>query len=69
MNGPRSRNDARVLRKPDGVVRLFWRLLYRNMRLYNRADQARWEHEVLWGRGSLQPTGILHGAGLQREAH
>jgi len=53
--------DVRLLDRPDGVHRLFWRLYYRALRLHWRAEAAAFEHRIMYGDPSKTvPRGILH---------
>lgn len=54
------RMKARVQR-PGDIAREVWRQLYRAMRLFARAEDARINHEFLHGQsGSVVPQGILN---------
>ncbi len=60
----RPQNSAR-----DGIFRLFWKRLYRELRLQARAEAMQREYEIIHGTGdpTKVPTGILNCAGLQRD--
>lgn len=45
--------------------RIFWRRLYRELRLTARAEAAQFEHEILYGRPTQhKPLGIIHSTSM-----
>ncbi len=64
---PFTPHEIRLLNTPEGVARVLWRRYYRAIRLWWRAENARREHEILYGTGdySKEPVGILNAGGLR----
>lgn len=57
---------ARLLARPGGWARLFWRLFHRNLRLAARAEVALLEHEFMFGKpGGSTPSGIINARAYQ----
>lgn len=60
-----TRRERRLVQRPGGMMRILWWRYHRELRLWSRGDNARREHEVLYGiAGKAEPRGLLQAKGL-----